>query len=577
MSAGNIYVNVPISITHASGLILGEDAATNIAGCLKMFSAGANAFYTTFTTGTQTGNCAYTLPLALPGSNKVLQCTSGGVLSWETGGGGASAINDLTDVDTVSDAPVRGETLKWNGTNWVPVAYDYNFTFSCTGFSTGETATQLLGTGNWKAIGALSCTASYLNGPPTSAEIQTNTNSAGWVNKGQMTGPAYTLGANGTAIAFPSAPGQTIQCRLSSTDGVDPDTDSATTVTFLNYRFWGTLNKNTGITETDIEGLSSELYAAASASNYSKTINSSSGQYIIIAYPDTGSNTLEGGDDYEDDSNSDFLFNSFVCAFKEQQTLTITNTAGYAETYEYYVSEQSNLGNYTLTTSSSGAIINKIHYGVSTTSTGWSSAQIAALTSTVSNTTGRTVAITAGASEYIIYAIPSRLTSVHATGWLFNTIAAAFQSAETISVTNVNGYTENYKVYRSTLANLGTADLTTSTTSNVINYIYWGEREKSSTYNETDVENYYVGRVVSDSISSRSMTVACSGTEYTYISYPSRLNPLTSIIIGGFESIGDFTVDNTALSITNSSGYTETYRVYVSVNPGISNTMLVTI
>lgn len=33
-----------------------------------------------------------------------------------------AVINDLTDVDTVSDTPVIGDTLRWDGTNWAPSA-----------------------------------------------------------------------------------------------------------------------------------------------------------------------------------------------------------------------------------------------------------------------------------------------------------------------------------------------------------------------------------------------------------------------------------------------------------------------
>ena len=33
-----------------------------------------------------------------------------------------SSIDDLTDVDTATSAPTTGDTLQWNGTNWVPVA-----------------------------------------------------------------------------------------------------------------------------------------------------------------------------------------------------------------------------------------------------------------------------------------------------------------------------------------------------------------------------------------------------------------------------------------------------------------------
>jgi hypothetical protein len=91
-------------LESTSGIVLGIDAATNTAGYVKLFSAGANAYYTTITAGEQTGNCAYTMPLALPGGNRFLQCTSGGVLSWEVGGGGAAASITVADetADTTS-------------------------------------------------------------------------------------------------------------------------------------------------------------------------------------------------------------------------------------------------------------------------------------------------------------------------------------------------------------------------------------------------------------------------------------------------------------------------------------------
>ena len=50
--------------------------------------------------------------------------TNGVISSTATGGGGAdistASINALADVDTVSSAPVSGNVLKWNGTNWTP-------------------------------------------------------------------------------------------------------------------------------------------------------------------------------------------------------------------------------------------------------------------------------------------------------------------------------------------------------------------------------------------------------------------------------------------------------------------------
>jgi len=64
-----------------TGGILGIDDATNTAGTLKLWSAGANDFYTTFTTGTQSANADYILPTA--SSDGYLKNTSG-ALSWSS-------------------------------------------------------------------------------------------------------------------------------------------------------------------------------------------------------------------------------------------------------------------------------------------------------------------------------------------------------------------------------------------------------------------------------------------------------------------------------------------------------------
>jgi len=153
-----------------------------------------------------------------------------------------------------------------------------------------------------------------------------------------------------------------------------------------------------------------------------------------------------------------------------------------------------------------------------------------------------------------------------------------------LDVNNSAGFSETFAAITSTDTDMtdGSDDFQLLTSSIPQNYIYWGELAKSSGYTETDVENNIAsepGRVASNSMSSRDMTVNATASEYTYIAYPSRLGALTSIIIGGFESIDDFNIDNTALSITNDGGFQENYRVYVSKNPGFTDptTMTVTI
>jgi hypothetical protein len=75
-------------VSIPAGVVLGFDATTptgNTAGYLKMFSAGDNAYYTTFTAGTQTANATYTLPTAMPTvSGQVFTSTDAGVTSWSS-------------------------------------------------------------------------------------------------------------------------------------------------------------------------------------------------------------------------------------------------------------------------------------------------------------------------------------------------------------------------------------------------------------------------------------------------------------------------------------------------------------
>jgi hypothetical protein len=368
----------------------------------------------------------------------------------------SSVINKLADVDTVSDPPAKNEVLKWNGSQWIPAAYDASFTFSCTSFSDGESTPVLAGSGTWKAQSAMSYTAGYNNGPPTSASVKMSINGGTYNAVGAMTAPNYTTGTNSTsAVSYPTVD-QYLRFRLDSSDGTDSDIDYDSAIYFNNYIF----------------------------------------------------------------------------------------------------------------------------YGPSTTGSGFSEANVEALSSIISSSYTTSRSINAGASNYVVWAYASRYTSIHATGAIFNSVTMPFTAPEIVSVTNSAGVTENYKVFASTLTALGNSTLQLSTSSTTIDYIYWGELNKASGYTESDVENNYAtqpGKVVSNTISSRSMVVNCAVNEYAYIAYPARLGALTSIVIGGFESISDFNVDNTALSITNLNGYAEDYRIYVSKNPGFTDPTTMTV
>jgi hypothetical protein len=101
------------------------------------------------------------------------------------------------------------------------------------------------------------------------------------------------------------------------------------------------------------------------------------------------------------------------------------------------------------------SFINNIYYGVSSL-TSLTSPDVIALTSVLQNSKSYTFTITSGVGQYVYYAYPSRLGTATFTVGGF---AGGFEPPVTLSVTNSNGYAENYYIYRSTNANLGTRNV----------------------------------------------------------------------------------------------------------------------
>ncbi|MEE9598020.1 MAG: hypothetical protein V3V96_14700 [Acidiferrobacterales bacterium] len=240
---------------------------------------------------------------------------------------------------------------------------------------------------------------------------------------------------------------------------------------------------------------------------------------------------------------------------------------------------------------------NTMRYGNSALTQGnQTEASLEALTEVAGPNESRSQTINniATTANYLVFGYADRLSDVaqvqmnSGDGY----VTAAFAAAATTlapdvqsgvaSVDNSAGYSETFACITSLITGLadGVNDFKLLTTSTAINYLYWGELNKASGYTEADVEDNIAtqpGKVASNSISSRSMIVNAAVDEYTYIAYPARLGALSSIVIGGFESIGDFTVDSTTLAITNDAGFQENYRVYVSNNPGFTDPTTMTV
>lgn len=239
--------------------------------------------------------------------------------------------DDLTDVDTTTDPPVKDEVLKWNGSAWVPAAYNASFIFSIASFSDGESSPQEIGSGVWKAIGAISFTATYSNGPAAATPYVSK---SGWSNL-NMTGAGYVgPTTNAEAVNFPSV-GASITFQLNATDGTNADTETQS-VAFYNRRFWGVSSVASGYSEANIEGLANNELSNSKAKTF--VVSPGSGEYIIFAYPSRLGATT-------------FTVGGFEGGFESPETVSITNASGYTEDYYVYRSTNPNLGSTTVVTS----------------------------------------------------------------------------------------------------------------------------------------------------------------------------------------------------------------------------------
>lgn len=121
---------------------------------------------------------------------------------------------------------------------------------------------------------------------------------------------------------------------------------------------------------------------------------------------------------------------------------TFTNVQS-ATTYVLSVSNRTT----TVSESVSVDFANNIYYGAASDLT-----DVTSLDSVLSNDAERSVTVTAGSGEYIVYALPARLGEVD---FFVSGFEGGFEEPVTQSLTNESGYAESYYVYRSTNANLG--------------------------------------------------------------------------------------------------------------------------
>lgn len=354
-------------------------------------------------------------------------------------------------IDTVTVPAILNDVLKWNGSTWVPAVYNATFVFSVATFSDGQTTLQLIGAGVWKATGDLTFTATYNNGPPTSAHVVlTSDGGSSWGSDLVMTSPFATK-ASAADTNYPTDKDKYIQFAIHSAKNAETSNLSETAIYFRNYVRWGIATINSGFTESDVEALSDA--AITNAFSTARAINSSTSQYIVIAYPASYA-SIPSGADYESDGDSGFLFNSIACAMKAAETVSITNSAGFTENYKVFASTTANIGNSTLVMSTGAISINPLYYGKTTKTATFLESDVKGLAanSITNDNTQVWAAVVTTVAEYMLFAFPKRLGVV---AFWVGGFEGGFETAETVSITNANGWTEDYYAWRSTNSNLG--------------------------------------------------------------------------------------------------------------------------
>ena len=69
---------------------------------------------------------------------------------------GSFGLLEISGTDINPTGVTRDQVLKFNGTNFVPAAFDATFVFTIADFDMNDsTSPQLIGSGSWKSAGTL--------------------------------------------------------------------------------------------------------------------------------------------------------------------------------------------------------------------------------------------------------------------------------------------------------------------------------------------------------------------------------------------------------------------------------------
>ena len=234
---------------------------------------------------------------------------------------------------------------------------------------------------------------------------------------------------------------------------------------------------------------------------------------------------------------------------------------------------------------------NQFVYGDLSTNNGFTQANIrtlAAANTVTSNDTSRTLSVSVGGSNYLCFAHRTGDTNVAqvraGSGVNLLTVAMDRTDAttitplkETVSYLNTLGFTENFYVYASKIANVDahSATFTTVTSTQKKNYFIWGYDAQASSYDESfletsgDWDSYNANSSYDDgNIINQTLSVGSFTSKYVIIAFPDRYGDNDSEFVFKDNGTGlPFDVTKQSdVTITNAVGFQETYHVWRSTN-----------
>ena len=390
---------------------------------------------------------------------------------------GSFAIVEIGGKDINPSGIARDQVLKFNGTRFVAADHDATFVFTIADFDMNDsTSPQLIGTGSWKATGALQFTASYNNGPPDGFEGSSagSPKIRGYVNSSISSSydmfplsSSFTMGTNTMPITFPTTAGHDIRFRLFASAGSDSDTDyTDQRIYFRNQFVYGELSKNNGFNQADIRTLASANTVTTNDTTRTLSVSVGGSNYLCFAHrtgdtnvaqvrAGSGTNILTVAMDRTDATALTPL----------KETVSYLNTAGFTENFYVYASKIANVDAHstTFTTVTSTQKKNYFIWGFDAqadsydesfleTSGDWDSYN-ANSSYDDGTVTGQTLSVGSFTSKYVIIAFPDRYGD-NETQFQFKDNSTSLPFAVTkqddVTVTNVVGFQETYHVWRST-------------------------------------------------------------------------------------------------------------------------------